>query len=293
MIEVIKNILPEAVKLKYHAYQQKKQKKIVNSLPKINEKEFENILINDLGINTGDNLFIHSSLDKLNLDFPFFNVLSIIKNLVGEQSTIAFPTYPLLNSYKLLKSNQIFDIRKSPSFTGILSELARRQKNSVRSLHPTKSVTAIGPLANEWTNSHNASPYPYDYNSPYYKINLYNTKIIGIGIRSTYLSAVHSCDDTMRNIFPVNPYHKEIFDARCINYEGKEEIVKTYAHDMKMMHFDLPTFFKKNIDSEIVQDIDIKGMKYFKADAKKLYEKMTELAKIGITIYNKSYYNKK
>lgn len=292
MKEILKNILPKFIKNKYHSFVLDKVKQQVNSLPPLDEIAFENILVKELGINPGDNLFIHASIDRLNLTFPFFSVFSIIRKVVGDQATIAFPTYPPMSSYRFLKSGEVFNIKKSPSYTGILSEFARRQKSAVRSLHPSKSVTALGPLAEEWTKEHHLSPYPYDYNSPYYKICDHNTKIIGLGVRSTYLSAVHAPDDTLRDTFPVNPYHPELFKAKCINKNGEEVIVETYAHDMNKMTFDLPVFFAEHISKEICSDIDIDGMKFFRADSKALYEKLKELAESGITIYDKKFYKK-
>lgn len=222
----------------------------------------------------------------MNLDFPSYKIINILLNIVGESGTILFPTYPKLNSYLTLKRGEIFDIRKSLSYTGILSEYARRHSHALRSLHPTKSVVAIGPLAKELTDGHENSPYPYDIDSPYFKLTKYNAKIIGIGVKTTYLSAVHTVDDTMRDIFPLNPYHKQLFEAQCINYNNDKVIVKTYAHNMKYMNFDLPDFFKKNVPKEICEDINIDGMNFFRADAKPMYDYMVNLLKEKkITIY--------
>ena len=265
----------------------------IKSLKQLSGRDFEDILINDLDVKSGDTLFIHSSIDNLNLSCSPFDLLNIILDSVGSNGTIVFPTYPQGYSYNFLKSNKTFDQKKTPSSTGILSEVARRHKKAFRSLHPTKSVVAIGYHAEDITKSHHLSSYPYDIQSPYYKIYNYDSKILGIGIKSTYLSCVHTVDDTYKKDFIVDVYHKQLFDAICVNSNGDKLIVRTYAHDMNKMKFNLPKYFKKYIDYEICSDLKIGGYDFFKADAKNLYNSMINLYETDkTTIYPKSLYRK-
>ena len=288
----VKKMIPTFIIKKYERYESEKIKNMVLGLPKISESDFEKILLNEIGLVKNDNVFVHSSLGMLNLSFPSYEALKIILNVIGGDGTFACPTYPKISSYKFLTSGEIFNVKKTPTYTGILNEFARRHKNAVRSLHPTKSVVAIGPLATAITSGHNLSPYPYDYNSPYYKINEYGFKVVGLGVQSTYLSAVHAVDDTIRERYPVDPYNKNLFEAKCIDYDGNQIIVPTYAHDLYKMKFDLPNFFKQNVPKSICSDINISGMNFFKANSKELYDYLCKLADNGITIYKKKYYKK-
>jgi aminoglycoside 3-N-acetyltransferase len=230
-------------------------------------------------------VFVHSSVDRLNLGFPFYGVLSILREIVGPEGTLLFPTYPRLSSYEFLKSGEVFDVRKSASYTGILTEVARRQKGAVRSFFPTKSVCAIGAQAARLTATHQDSPYPYDSSSPYFKIMEFKGKIIGFGVGTWNLSFVHCVDDFLKEAFPVMPYHKHLFRARCINYAGEEAIVPTYAHDMRKMNHDVPRFMKNHIPSTVCGDIVVDGMNFFRADSAPLFEAMIDFARKGITIY--------
>jgi aminoglycoside 3-N-acetyltransferase len=286
MKHFIKSILPKSVKNKIIKYLKDKERKAIANLPKLNEEDFKNILIDKLNLKTGDTVMVHSSLDKLNLDFPALNVLTILLSIVGDKGTLVFPTFPKKTSFEFLKTGEVFNIKRTASYTGILSEFARRSKFAIRSMHPTKSVVAIGAKAEFLTNEHFKSPYPYDKCSPYYKLIEAEAKIIGLGVKTTYLSAVHVVDDVMRDTFPINPYLSELFNAKCIDYNGNELIIPTYAHDMKKMGFDLPKYFKTQIGKSICEDININGMSFFRADAKPMLNKMIELAENGITIYS-------
>lgn len=256
----------------------------------LNKATLKELLCNELGLRKGDVVFVHSSSGNLRLTFPVFEIFQLLRDVIGEDGTLLFPTYPRQLSYEFLVSGEVFDIRRSRSYTGLLTEFARCRKEAVRSLHPTKSVCAIGPLANELIQGHNMSPYPYDHDSPYQKIIRVGGKIIGIGVSSAKLSFVHTVDDTLKEAFLVKPYHKEIFSAKCVSYENKIVTVRTYAHDMRKMKHNIPKFMKKYCDPGISRDFRLQGMSFFVAQAKPLYDRMIELALDGITIYEPSVY---
>ncbi len=259
----------------------------------LSETQLLNIFVNALGLCKGDTVFVHSSIDQLNLGFPFYRVLPLMENLVGAGGTLLFPTYPRLSSYEFLRRGEVFDIKKSPSYTGILTEVARRQANSVRSLHPTKSVCAIGAAAEELTCDHQKSPYPYDCCSPYYRITEFGGKIVGLGVSTANLSFVHCGDDALQDDFPVQPYHAQLFAATCINRAGTRVIVETYAHDLRKMNHNIPRFMKTHVSSDACVDLNLNGMKFFRADARRLFDEMSSLAATGKTIYPRSVYSNK
>ena len=257
----------------------------------LSEIQLLQVLVNDLGISKGDTVFVHSSIDQLNLGFPFYRVLPLLEDLVGADGTLLFPTYPRLSSYEFLRRGEIFDIRKSPSYTGILSEVVRRQPNAVRSLHPTKSVCAIGLAAQELTWDHHKSPYPYDACSPYYRITEFGGKIVGLGVSTANLSFVHCVDDALKEHFPVQPYHAQLFAATCINAAGDKVTVETYAHDLRKMNHNIPRFMKTHVSSDACIDLSLQGMNFFRADARRLFDEMCRLATTGKTIYPRSAYS--
>jgi aminoglycoside 3-N-acetyltransferase len=259
----------------------------------LSENQLLDIFVNALGLGKGDTVFVHSSIDQLNLGFPFYRVLPLMEDLVGAGGTLLFPTYPRLSSYEFLIRGEVFDIKKTPSYTGILSEVARRQANAVRSLHPTKSVCAIGAAAEELTCDHQKSPYPYDRCSPYYRITDFGGKIVGLGVSTANLSFVHCVDDALKDDFPVRPYHAQLFAATCINGAGDKVTVETYAHDLKKMNHNIPRFMKTYVSSDACVDLNLNGMKFFRADARRLFDEMSGLAATGKTIYPRSVYSDK
>jgi aminoglycoside 3-N-acetyltransferase len=268
-----------------------RERRRVASLPPLSEADFRNILVNDLNLTSGDLVYVHSSMDGLNLSFPFYRILFLIQEVIGNRGTIVFPTYPnhRMSSYDWLKQGNVFDIRRTPSYTGILTEFARRQRKAIRSLHPTKSVCAIGPAAAELTSTHHLSPFPYDTNSPYYKLIDGGGKIIGLGTTTNYISFAYCVDDTFKEEFPVRVYHEQLFAAPCINYEGERVTVETYAHDMSTtVHPDMPQWMRAYVSEAAGRDLIVRGMKFFRADAPMLFRELMELARRDIIVYPRS-----
>jgi aminoglycoside 3-N-acetyltransferase len=186
-----------------------------------------------------------------------------------------------------------FDVRKTPSYVGLLTEFARRQKGAVRSLHPTKSVCAIGLLAQELTNTHQNSRYPYDSCSPYYKLVDCSAKIVGLGTSTNRISFGYCVEDAMKSEFPVRVYHDRIFAAPCIDYAGKTQLVETFAHNMRIIDtHDVPEFMRTYIAADVCSDLTINGMRFFRADASSLFAEMLRLARQGITVYARSVYER-
>src|SRR2546425_3802799 len=288
---IAKTILPNRTITSLRRAKRERERRRVASLPPLTEKDFRNILVNDLNLNKGDLVYVHSGMDGLNLAFPFYRILFLIREVIGPAGTLLFPTYPnhRISSYEYLCQGNVFDVRRTPSYTGILTEFARRQRGAVRSLHPTKSVCAIGPAAQELIATHHLSPYPYDEGSPYYKLIEGGGKIIGLGATTNYISFGYCVDDAFKENFPVRIYHDEILEAPCINYEGERVIVKTYAHDMTTtVHPDMPQWMQTYVTEETCRDLLIRGMKFFRASAPKLFAEMMDLARRDIIAYPRS-----
>ena len=288
---IARTILPDRAVTSLRRAKWARECRRVASLPPLTEEDFRKILARDLNLGEGDLVYVHSGMDGLNLAFPFYRILFLIREVIGPTGTVLFPTYPnhRISSYEYLRQGNVFEVRRTPSYTGILTEFARRQRDAVRSLHPTKSVCAIGPAAGEITATHHLSPYPYDWCSPYYKLIEGGGKIVGLGATTNYISFGYCVDDALKEKFPVRVYHDEIFKAPCINYEGERVTVRTYAHDMsRVIHPDMPSFFQKYVSVSACRDLMVQGMRFFRADAPKLFAEMMELAERNIIAYPRS-----
>jgi aminoglycoside 3-N-acetyltransferase len=261
---------------------------LIKSIHKpLSESDFRSILSGKLGIGYGDVVFVHSSVDKLNLGFNPYRVLSILQEITGTEGTLLFPSWHFTERAEdYLRSGRIFNVKKSPSALGLISELARRFPEAKRSLHPTNSITAIGKHADFLLNDHGSSIYPCDETSPFYKMMAFNAKIIGIGVSAEFLSFVHCPEDVLKGEFPVKTRSTEGCSATVIDFSGiSHEIVTLYA-DKAITKRDINKFLKLYAQAGVAKNFRIRGNSFFNANAKGLYDLIIQKAKEGITIYS-------
>lgn len=287
---VARAFFPQPLKAQLHRFQATRRRIRISGLPPISENRFCEILTDRLDIHSGDTVMVHSSMDHLNLDFPFFKVLPLLLDVAGRDGTLVFPTFSKESSHDFLARGLVFDVRNTPSHTGALTELARRHRHSVRSLHPTKSVCAIGPLAEELTCEHHLAPLAYHARSPFYKLMHHGGKIVGLGASTRNLSFVHCVDDVMGDDFPVQPYEDTLYEANCIDRHGEIVRVEAYGHAMAKMKHDVTSLVKRHLPNEVCEDVTIDGMPFFRADAAPLFDHLIALARQGVTIYPRKVY---
>lgn len=255
--------------------------------PPLKEHDFKKMLTEKVGVEKGMVLYIHSSVDKLNLGFSPFVLLKLLMDVVGEKGTLVFPCWHYSGRAEdyLLKPDPIFDVKLSPTTLGLLPELARRTKNAVRSLHPTASAVAIGPMAYELMNEHHLDVYPNGEKSPLYKLMQYNSRIIGLGEKVVSLSFVHVVEDILKERFPLQVLSEKTFPIKVIN-EGREVLqVETRIPHKNIQRRDIPAFVQKNISHEACTTFTFRGTNFFTAEPKMLFSEMKELALLGKTIY--------
>ena len=253
----------------------------------LDEIQFKNLLETQLGIQKGDTVAIHSSINKLNINFSVYKLLNILLEIVGKEGTLLFPCWHYVGRAEVYLKNpdSVFDIENSPTMLGLLSELARRHPEAYRSCHPIASICAIGKYAEELLSTHHLDIYPCGKESPWYKMLKYNSKIVGIGEKVVSLSFIHCVEETLYARFPVKTLSDNTLGGRVV-LKNKEEItVQTLYANGKVRKKGFVSFFKRHISKKSCEMFRYKGMNFFTCNPVLFLEEMTKLASKGITVY--------
>lgn len=136
-----------------------------------------------LGLAEGDRVVVHSSLSSLgHVDGGADAVVDALLGTVGTDGTVAVPTFT--------RYDEPYDPETSPSTTGAVTEALRRREAAVRSLHPTKSVTAIGPDASNVVADHDPTN-SIGPGSPLHRLSKHDGRILLLGTNHTTNSTIH------------------------------------------------------------------------------------------------------
>ena len=198
------------------------------SLEPIEEEVLAGIVRDELGLREGDLAMVHSSVDALGLGFPLCASCRCFVASLALRGMLLFPaTHLVERPERWFERDEVFDVRRTPTAMGLLSEMARRQSDAARSLHPTHSVVAVGPLAGELVATHHCDPHPCGQKSPYSRVAERGGLILGLGVDVDVLTSVHCVEDMGRVAFPVDTHREQLYEGRVRSEAGQEHTVST------------------------------------------------------------------
>jgi aminoglycoside 3-N-acetyltransferase len=155
-----------------------------------------------------DILMVHSSVNNLApmYDGSTMDLLKALIEYCGPDRTIAMPTFNFgaygEGAREMLKKEPRFDLRRSPSQMGLLTELFRRIPGVVQSRHPIYRMAALGPLAGALTDGHENIPSGMGNGSPFDYMAKKNAQILGIGKPFQVMTQVHHVESLLGDNWP-------------------------------------------------------------------------------------------
>lgn len=138
----------------------------------------------ELGLVPGDVLMVHSAFDRF-LGFHGGPVEAIrtLQEVLGPAGTLMMPTIPYRSTaIEYALGEPVFDVRRTVSRMGLITEVFRRSPGVVRSIHPTHSVAASGGRADAIIAGHELAETPCGRLTPYGRLLEYDGKILLAGV---------------------------------------------------------------------------------------------------------------
>ena len=149
--------------------------------------------LTDAGVVPGATVMTHVSMDEImrtTSGVGALDLIALLKELLTEDGTLLVPTFPFTGfEADYLATNPGFDVRRTPSQTGLMTELFRRMPDTTRSLHPTHPVSGWGAHATELLSTHHLGE-TFGELSPFCRMREHNGVVIGIG--SLAFTIIHS-----------------------------------------------------------------------------------------------------
>lgn len=153
--------------------------------------------LRDLGLRAGDLVVVHSSLSSFGwVDGGADAVIDALLAAVAPGGTVVMPTLTF-GPYTPENPPPLFDPRTRAGIVGRIPEVFRQRPAARRSLHPTHSVAAMGPLADELTADHELSRTPIGPDGAWGRIAQWGGRILMLGAPLRTCTMMHGPEEVL------------------------------------------------------------------------------------------------
>lgn len=196
------------------------------------------LLLRRLDVRAGDVLMVHSSYDRFRgFTGKPVDVLAALQTAVGPEGTILMPTLSFEGlAVDYAARGEVFDVKRTPSRMGLLTELFRRRRSVVRSVHPTHSVAAWGANAQEMVAGHHVAGTPCGAGTPFSRLLEYDGKILLLGTGIEAMTFFHTVEEILESRLPVAPFTRESFSLLSRDSTGQILVTRTRLWDPQVAH---------------------------------------------------------
>lgn len=245
-----------------------------------------------MGMQNGSVVFVHNSMTEFyNYSGTGIQLIEKIIDVIGKEGTLMMPAYPK-NKFKILnssdKAEQVdFDVMRTPSGAGYLSEVFRNYPGVKRSTNLQHSVCAYGRQADFFTSEHHLSVTAWDEFSPYYKMSQVKTLVFALGLPYFLGTMIHCTESLLREKYK----YFTLFFTKKVSYTYKD--IDQSVQTQNMLSTDIlrkrskKLIIKKYFDKKQFHLKYISNLRIEMVEAKYTLDLLLDLADRGITMYSK------
>ncbi len=185
-----------------------------------------------IGIQPGDLIIAHCSFEPWHgFNGCLDEFVAALIAAVGDQGTLAMVSMPYSSSTReYLNKNPVFNVRRTPSAMGLVSEHFRRRHGVCRSLSPTHPVLACGRLARQMTDGHENCVYPCGPGSPFEYLAHNNGKVLFVNATLLTMTFFHYLEHLVWPSAGIALYEPEPRLAALVDWHDVRREVPVYAY---------------------------------------------------------------
>lgn len=234
-------------------------------------------------------LMVHSSINNLE---PMYqgNALELVKALIdycGPDRTLVMPAFNFgaegEGARETLKKSPRFDLQRSPSQMGLLTELFRRSKGVTQSRHPAYRIAALGPEADALVRGHEAAPSGMGKGTPFDYMAQNNAHILGIGKSFQVMTQVHHVESLLGENWPAPQISLPNIPVTVV--DRKQELQIEIGGTQQLWRFNIWKL-KQIVEDDALREWRFHNCPMFIARAKDVTDALVTAAARGFTLYD-------
>jgi aminoglycoside 3-N-acetyltransferase len=245
------------------------------------------------GLTRGDGAFFQSAMSPFGeIEGGADTVLGALGDVVGDDALVAMPAFPFSGSVlEYLRADPLFSLRSTPSAMGAVSERFRRLPETARSLHPTHSVCARGPEADQLVAGHELATTPFGAGSPYPRMIERGMQQVWFGTDVHAFTLYHTFECLLGDRFPIDVFLDRPFQVRCEDGDGHARIVETLVHDPEVASRRIRSRARQEVRRELLAAGVMRAAPLGRSEVlvcriPAMFEVLDRLLQRGLTIYD-------
>jgi len=191
--------------------------------------------LRNLGVSPGDTIMVHSAFERrYGFEGSIGDAIDALVEAVGTQGNVLMVSMPYRGScLEYLQKGGRFDVRRTPSAMGLVSEFFRRRPGVVRSLHPTHPVLAFGPRAGWFVEDHERCLYGCGPGSPFEKLAQVGGKLVFFNVDLNTMTFFHYLEHLVSPRLPFRLYSDEPLEVGVVDQAGLPRTVRAFVYPIE------------------------------------------------------------
>jgi aminoglycoside 3-N-acetyltransferase len=184
-----------------------------------------------LDVRSGDSVMLHSAFGpRYGFRGTIEQLTTVFLDAVGPEGNLLMVSLPYRSSsLEYLSKSKTFDVRKTPSMMGLVSEYFRHRADVLRSLHPTHPVLVCGAKAEWFVAGHEGCRYPCGPGSPFEKLEQLDGKVVFFNVPFATFTFFHYLEHLVNPEMPFPLYTEQPFTVPVIDARGEASSVTTFV----------------------------------------------------------------
>ena len=208
--------------------------------------------LRSIGIKCGDTLMVHSGLKRTTgFTGSASDFIDSLVEVIGPEGHLLMVSMPYMSStYEYLQQGKIFDVRRTVSHMGVVSETFRRQPGVLRSQHPTHPILAFGPRAAWFVRDHEKCLYPCGLGTPFDKLFQLGGKLLFVDVSFFTMTFFHYLEERVKDRIGFPLFFPEPFEVPFVDHNGNRQVMKTYVYTLEANRRRRPEISKAELDKQ-------------------------------------------
>lgn len=241
-----------------------------------------------LGVRRGDTLLVHSGFRRATgFQGGPHDVIACLLSAVGEEGNLLMVSLSYeTSSYEHLRGDPLFDVRRTPSRMGIVSEIFRRRDGVRRSLHPTHPVLALGRDADWLVRDHERCSTPCGAGTPFAKLRELGGKVLFLDVPFGNFTFIHHIEDLLEGSLPFAVYRTESLPGRVLDRDGREWVVPTRVFSERAVTTRSPEVLERRLrEKGLLLDTKVGRTRLMLVGCEDAVRVATDMADRGVFFY--------